>query len=267
MCNYYCVYAFDDSKKSACVSYLKRNASDVSGFYYKVYPKLSTIPFLFKQEGFGMKRGFFAICMYTGDAVAMPYADVFMPGQTYIQHLYTQDDECRRYFDGVGGLKRPRNYGTPGVYRDEAAEMKWLDDEFFALEEIRREDELRIGKWKADHAEEIREAVGVVKKIERECKVAAAEKAVVICNFEKRKGTYKPEMYGRVFNREYGKLLQAHPGRDVYMKAKGLLYQMDMPSIEYVRRKREYDDRKRRLVSGEGDYTYQTYTSLAPHYH
>lgn len=249
MCNYFCCYAFDGCDVEECIRYLISGAGCVKGFFYRIKPLLAGLPDAFKKEGFGMKRGYFAICMYLGDYIGFPYGDVFKPGCVYVQHLYTQDSGCRAYFAKFEGIKRPRDYGTPGVYTGFAAVNKWCEDEEKALRELWHEDMKRRAKYMKDHEAEIARAKETKKRCEQGINETAVKAAMRIYHWIEKNDPdrcKRENVYEKVFYEQKRKIRNSHPFVGPMDMAERVLASIPDESPEYMRRKEAWQQVKRR---------------------
>lgn len=172
MCNFFCVYCQNASKRSDCIRYLLNGSKRDGRMRFVIMgaagsPSLSTMPEVFKGNGFGLSPNCFAICMYNSDMAVFDSIKFFAPEETWYQHVYSQDPECIEWIDNnmgvraqiASGVRRPPE--RPLYYRPPDADSRmWQNilDEIETLKE-RYASELAARKaYIAAHAAEIRTA-------------------------------------------------------------------------------------------------------------
>lgn len=172
MCNFFCVYCRDASKRSDCIRYLLNGCKRHRSMKFVIMggagsPSLASMPEIFKTNGFGLSPNCFAICMFDGDYAAFDSLYFFVPEETWFQHIYSQVPECEEWIDNNMGVRAQIASGVrrlperPLYYRPPDADTRvWMniEDEIETLKE-RFASELAARKaYIAAHAAEIRAA-------------------------------------------------------------------------------------------------------------
>lgn len=172
MCNFFCVYCQNASKRSDCIRFLSDGCKRYRGMKFVIMgsagsPSLASMPEVFKSNGFGLHPNCFAICMYENDLAVFEPLRYFPPEETWYQHVYSQDGECEEWIDRNMGVRAQIASGVrraperPLYYRPPDADSRMWQNILDELETLKERYAPELAARKAyigAHAADIRAA-------------------------------------------------------------------------------------------------------------